>query len=68
VLSDGTANYIYGVERLTADAGSGHTWYVGDALGSMRQTLNDAGAVLATTSGACPEQREGTRGAPRKTP
>jgi hypothetical protein len=39
-----------------------------DALGSVRQTFDDASAVLATTSGACPEQREGTRGAPRKTP
>jgi YD repeat-containing protein len=65
VLSDGTANYLYGHERLRALDGP---WYVGDALGSVRQTLDDAGAVLATTSGACPEQREGTRGARRRTP
>jgi YD repeat-containing protein len=64
VLSDGTANYVYGHDRLRAQGGP---WYVGDALGSVRQTLDDAGAVLATTSGACPEQREGTRGARRKT-
>jgi len=50
VLSDGTATYVYGHERLTAAAGSGQTWYVGDALGSVRQTLDDAGAVLATTN------------------
>jgi hypothetical protein len=65
VLSDGTANYVYGHDRLRAQGGP---WYVGDALGSVRQTLDDAGAVLATTSGACPEQREGTRGARRRAP
>ncbi len=46
VLSDGTANYVYGHERLRALGGP---WYVGDALGSVRQTLDDAGGVLATT-------------------
>jgi len=47
VLSDGTANYVYGHARLRALGGP---WYVGDALGSVRQTLDDAGAVLATTN------------------
>jgi len=47
VLSDGTATYVYGHDRLRALGGP---WYVGDALGSVRQTLDDAGAVLATTS------------------
>jgi RHS repeat-associated protein len=47
VLSDGTATYVYGHARLRALGGP---WYVGDALGSVRQTLNDAGAVLATTN------------------
>jgi RHS repeat-associated protein len=47
VLSDGTATYVYGHERLRAQGGP---WYVGDALGSVRQTLDDAGAVLATTN------------------
>jgi RHS repeat-associated protein len=47
VLNDGTANYLYGHERLRALGGP---WYVGDALGSVHQTLDDAGAVLATTS------------------
>jgi hypothetical protein len=45
VLSDGTATYVYGQEHLTAAAGSGQTWYVGDALGSLRQTRDDAGVV-----------------------
>jgi len=47
VLTDGTANYVYGHDRLRALGGP---WYVGDALGSVRQTLDDAGAVLATTN------------------
>ena len=47
VLSDGTDNYVYGHDRLRALGGP---WYVGDALGSVRQTLDDAGAVVATTS------------------
>jgi len=47
VLNDGTANYVYGHARLRALDGP---WYVGDALGSVRQILDDAGAVLATTN------------------
>jgi len=38
---------IYGRERLRALNGP---WYIGDALGSVRQTLDDAGGVLVTTS------------------
>jgi RHS repeat-associated protein len=45
VLTDGTANYVYGHERLRALGGP---WYIGDALGSVRQTLDDAGAVLGS--------------------
>jgi len=45
VLSDGTANYVYGHNRLRALSGP---WYVGDALGSVRQTLDDAGGVVGS--------------------
>jgi RHS repeat-associated protein len=45
VLNDGTANYVYGLGRLRALSGP---WYLGDALGSVRATLTDSGAVLAT--------------------
>jgi RHS repeat-associated protein len=45
VLSDGTATYLYGHDRLRAQGGP---WYVGDALGSVRQTLDDAGGVLGS--------------------
>jgi len=47
VLNDGTANYLSGHDRLRALGGP---WYIGDALGSVRQTLDDAGTVRATTS------------------
>ncbi len=39
-----TTKYLYGLDRLAAVAGSARTWYVGDALGSVRMTLDDAGA------------------------
>ncbi len=45
VLTDGTANYLYGHDRLRALGGP---WYVGDALGSVRQTLDDAGGVVGS--------------------
>jgi len=45
VLSDGTATYVYGHARLRALGGP---WYVGDALDSVRQTLDDAGAVVGS--------------------
>ena len=47
ILTDGSANYVYGRDRLASSAG---TWYLSDALGSVRQTLDSAGAVLNTAS------------------
>jgi len=41
-----TTNYLYRLDRLAAQTGSANTWYVGDALGSVRLTLDDAGAPL----------------------
>jgi YD repeat-containing protein len=38
-----TTDYLYGMDRLAAVDGSNRTWYVGDALGSVRMTLDDAG-------------------------
>ena len=48
-LSDGTTTYVSGAgsERLRARDGP---WFLGDALGSVRTTLDDAGAVVATAS------------------
>lgn len=51
ILSDGTSTYVYGQERLFAQASGGaKLWYATDALGSVRQTLNDSGAVLGNTA------------------
>ncbi len=48
VLNDGSANYVYGRERVAAERNGTHTWYLGDALGSVRAILDDRGAVQAT--------------------
>ncbi|NTU85720.1 MAG: RHS repeat-associated core domain-containing protein, partial [Chloroflexales bacterium] len=47
ILSDGSASYVYGLDRLASSAGA---WYLGDALGSVRQTLDASGAVTAAAS------------------
>jgi RHS repeat-associated protein len=41
-----TTNYLYGSQRLAAVSGSTRTWYQGDALGSVRLTLDDIGMPL----------------------
>jgi RHS repeat-associated protein len=50
ILNDGATTYVYdhGSTRLLADDGSARMWYVGDALGSVRMTLDGAGAVQGT--------------------
>jgi RHS repeat-associated protein len=45
-----TTDYLYGANRLASVAGSTRTWYLGDTLGSVRQTLSDSGAVLGTVN------------------
>ncbi|MDZ4721389.1 MAG: LamG-like jellyroll fold domain-containing protein, partial [Roseiflexaceae bacterium] len=50
ILNDGTSQYVYGLDRLYGVAGSTRTWYASDALGSVRQTLNDVGVVQATAN------------------
>ena len=50
ILSDGTSTYLYGLDRLAAQSGSTKTWYIGDALGSVRMTLDDAAAPLGTVT------------------
>jgi RHS repeat-associated protein len=45
-----TTKYLYGLDRLAAQTGSDRTWYVGDALGSVRLTLDDAGAPLGVVN------------------
>ena len=48
ILSDGTTSYVYGQERLFGQQSSTRTWYTTDALGSVRQTMNDTGAALGS--------------------
>jgi RHS repeat-associated protein len=48
VLNDGSANAVYGHERLVTQQGATRTWYATDALGSVRMTLDGAGAVQGT--------------------
>src|SRR6266508_3711297 len=43
-----TTNYLYGFDRLASVSGSTRTWYVGDALGSVRRTLSDTGAAVGS--------------------
>jgi RHS repeat-associated protein len=48
---NGTTNatYVYGLERLATIAGSTRSWQVSDALGSVREQLDDTGTTLAST-------------------
>ncbi|NJN28868.1 MAG: hypothetical protein HC819_24310 [Cyclobacteriaceae bacterium] len=47
ILHDGSANYVYGLGRLRALSGP---WYLGDALGSVRATVSDGGALTVWQS------------------
>jgi hypothetical protein len=47
---DGTTDYLYGATRLASVSGATRTWYLGDALGSTRRTMSDAGVLVGTTS------------------
>ena len=62
-LSDGTKTYIYGNGRIAKAAGTGTEYFLGDALGSVRQMTQGSGTltyakaydpygVVTTTSGA----------------
>jgi RHS repeat-associated protein len=42
-----TTNYLYGVERLASVSGATRTWYLADALGSVRRTIDDSGTALS---------------------
>lgn len=50
VLNDGSASYVYGHERLAGQVSGTTMWYSYDGLGSVRQTLDAAGAPLDHTS------------------
>ncbi|NJL54416.1 hypothetical protein HC928_03915 [bacterium] len=46
VLSDGSTTYLYGLERLAAVGPTGTEWYLTDAIGSVRLTLDETGQPL----------------------
>ena len=50
VLSDGTNTYLYGLGRIAENQGGVNEYYLGDALGSVRQLVRDGGEItLART-------------------
>jgi len=44
-LSDGTNTYIYGNGHIAQATGTGTEYFLGDALGSVRQLTNNSGAI-----------------------
>jgi RHS repeat-associated protein len=45
VLDNGTTSYTYGLGRISQQSGSTAEYFLGDALGSVRQLTNQAGAI-----------------------
>jgi RHS repeat-associated protein len=45
VLSDGTSTYLYGRNRI-GEGDTAWNYYLGDALGSMRQLIDSSGTVI----------------------
>ena len=50
VLSDGTDTYLYGDGRIAQSDTSGAQYFLGDALGSVRQLVDAGGEVLLAQS------------------
>ncbi|MCG8352110.1 MAG: hypothetical protein MI924_30455 [Chloroflexales bacterium] len=63
-----TATHRYGQTRLATVSGGVRSWELGDALGSVRTTLDDAGTALGSVGELVLSGAEGTRGARRSPP
>jgi len=50
VLSDGGNTYLYGLDRIAQQNIVGRQYYLGDALGSVRQLTNAVGSVTLARS------------------
>ena len=50
VLSDGTTTYTYGLGRISQQQGTTSEYFLGDALGSVRQLTSQSGAVTYAAS------------------
>ena len=45
VLYDGTTTYTYGLGRISQQSGNASEYFLGDALGSVRQLADQSGAI-----------------------
>jgi hypothetical protein len=50
VLSDGSDTYLYGNERLAQQGSGGKEYFLTDALGSVRQLVDEYKAITLTRS------------------
>jgi RHS repeat-associated protein len=50
VLSDETHSYTYGLGRISQQSGIASEYFLGDALGSVRQMTDQAGAIIYAAS------------------
>jgi RHS repeat-associated protein len=50
VLSDGTTSYTYGIGRISQQSENTAEYFLGDALGSVRQLVNNADVVALSKS------------------
>jgi len=46
VLADGTNTYLYGLDRISQSNPGGKDYFLGDALGSVRQMANTSGGIV----------------------
>ena len=50
VLADGTNTYVYGIARFGQFTSTDSAYFLGDALGSVRQLVDGTGAVMMVKS------------------
>jgi RHS repeat-associated protein len=50
VLADNTTTYLYGLNRIGQSTGTDSAYFLGDALGSVRQMADSTGAVTLSRS------------------
>jgi YD repeat-containing protein len=50
VLSDGSLDYLYGLDRIAQANGANAAYFLGDALGSVRQLVDGNGAITLAKS------------------
>ncbi|MFH2102925.1 MAG: hypothetical protein ABIJ39_06170, partial [Chloroflexota bacterium] len=63
ILYDGTNTYLYGNGRIAQDGPAGTEYFLGDALGSVRQMTDVNGAVTYTAAYSPYGETLGSQGA-----